>query len=122
MAKFLGAEVKTSAEVGRDGAIEGVGDANSFADLFSKPVGSVVGPVNMMGQYVVAKSIDKTQPSPEQYKTMRAGIVEGLKKKVATERDGLFKDSVMQYLLNKGKVKRNQKAIDALISSYLRNG
>ena len=122
VAKFLGAEVKTSAEVGRDGAIEGVGDANSFADLFSKPVGSVVGPVNMMGQYVVAKSIDKTQPSPEQYKTMRAGIVEGLKKKVATERDGLFKDSVMQYLLNKGKVKRNQKAIDALISSYLRNG
>ena len=120
VAKFLGTEAKTSAEFGRDGAIEGVGDANAFAELFSKPVGSVVGPVNMMGQYVVAKSVDKVEPSPEQFKTMRAGIVEGLKKKMATERYMLFKDSVTQYLLAKGKIKRNQKAIESLIQAYMR--
>ena len=121
VAKVLGVEVKTSAEIGRDGAIEGVGDANAFAELFSKPVGSVIGPVNVMGQYVVAKSVAKVEPSAEQYQTMRTGIVDGLKKKMANERYMLFKDSVMQHLIEKGKVKRNQKAIDALMQSYFRN-
>ena len=121
VAKFLGAEAKTSTEIGRDGAIEGVGDANSFAELFSKPVGSVVGPVNMMGQFVVAKSIEKNEPPADQLAAMRPAIVESLKKKMATERYMLFKDSVMQHLLKEGKVKRNQRAIDALVQSYLRN-
>ena len=121
VAKFLGADVKTSAEIGRDGAIEGVGDANAFSELFSKPVGSFIGPVNVMGQFVVAKSVGKTEPPADQYKATRPTILEGLKKKMATERYGLFKDSVMQYLLDKGKIKRNQKAIDGLIQAYLRN-
>jgi len=121
VAKFLGTEAKTSGEVGRDGAIEGVGDANSFSELFSKPVGSVVGPVSLMGQYVLAKSTDRIEPSTEQFATMRPAIVEGLKKKMATERYLLFKDSIMQHLLAKGKVKRNQKAIEGLIQNYLRN-
>ena len=121
VAKFLGAEAKTSTEIGRDGAIEGVGDANSFAELFSKPVGSVVGPINMMGQFVVAKSIEKNEPPADQLATMRPAIVEALKKKIGTERLMLFKDSIMQHLLKEGKVKRNQRAIDALTQSYVRN-
>ena len=121
VAKFLGTEAKTSTEIGRDGAIEGVGDANSFAELFSKPVGAVVGPVSMMGQFVVAKSIEKKEPPADQLATMRPAIVESLKKKMANERYMLFKDSIMQHLLKEGKVKRNQKAIDALVQSYLRN-
>ena len=121
VSKFLGTEAKTSAEIGRDGAIEGVGDANAFAELFSKPVGSVVGPINLMGQFVVAKSTEKTDPPAEQFNAMRPAIVDALKTKIAKERYMLLKDSVMQYLLDKGKIKRNQKAIDALITSYLRN-
>ena len=103
VAKFLGADVKTSSDIGRDGAIEGVGDANAFADLFSKPVGSVVGPVSVMGQYIVAKSIDKQEPSAAQFDSMRAGIVDSLKKKMANERFMLFKDSIIQHLLERGK-------------------
>ncbi len=121
VAKFLGTEAKTSTEIGRDGAIEGVGDANSFAELFSKPVGSVVGPVSMMGQFVVAKSIEKNEPPADQLAAMRPAIVDALKKKIGTERLMLFKDSIMQHLLKEGKVKRNQKAIDALTQSYIRN-
>lgn len=122
VAKFLGTDAKTSAELGRDSAIEGVGDANAVADLFTKPVGSVVGPISVMGQFLVAKSIDRVEPSADQFATMRPAIVEAMKKKMANERYMLFKDSVMQHLLAKGKIKRNQKAIEALITAYLRNG
>ena len=52
---------------------------------------------------------------------MRPAIVDALKKKMANERYLLFKDSVMQHLLDKGKIKRNQKAIEGLVQSYLRN-
>ncbi|HEY3738680.1 MAG TPA: peptidylprolyl isomerase [Bryobacteraceae bacterium] len=122
VAKFLGAEPKTSEEVGRDGAIEGIGDANAFSELFAKPVGSVVGPISLMGQYIVAKSVDKKEPPADEFEAKRPEIVDGLKQKVAQERFLLFKDSVMQHLLDKGKIKRNQKAIDALVQSYIRNG
>jgi peptidyl-prolyl cis-trans isomerase D len=121
IAKFLNTEVKTSSDVARDGAIEGVGDASTFADLFAKPVGSVVGPVFVMGQYIVAKSIEKKEPSTDQFEATRREILDALKKKVATERYLLFKDSIMQHLLASGKIKRNQKAIDGLIQTYLRN-
>ena len=102
VAKFLGTEAKASSEIGRDGAIEGVGDANAFSDLFSKPVGSVVGPVSLMGQFVVAKSIGKVEPSADLYPHDALLVSwKPLKKKMANERYMLFKDSVMQHLLAK---------------------
>jgi DNA polymerase III delta prime subunit len=121
VAKFLGTEAKTSNEIARDGAIEGIGDANAFASLFADPVGSVVGPLDVMGQYIVAKSVEKKEPPPEQFEAKRVEIQNALKGKIANERILLFKDSVMQHLLEEGKIKRNQRAIDSLIQSYIRN-
>lgn len=120
VAKELGVEVKTSGLIARDGAIEGVGDANAFAELFGKPVGSAIGPVAVMGQYVLAKTIEKVEPDMSKFNEERQTIVDAIKRRMAQERYMLFKDSVMQHLLNKGKIKRNEKAISALIEQYIR--
>ena len=83
----------------------------------------MVGPINLIGQsgqLIVAKSIEKKEPPTDQFNSMRPSIVDALKKKMANERYLLFRDSIMQHLLEKGKIKRNQKAIDGLIQSYLR--
>ena len=50
MAKSLGATVKNSSEFTSDAAIEGLGSAQFFGDVFTQPVGAVVGPVNVAGR------------------------------------------------------------------------
>jgi peptidyl-prolyl cis-trans isomerase D len=118
VAKALGAEPKTSSEIGRDGAIEGLGESAQFADLFSKPEGAVVGPISVMGQWVIARSVERREPSDTQFANEKVTIVDGLKKKMQRERYELFRDSIMQHLLNEGKIKRNQNAINRLINAY----
>jgi hypothetical protein len=120
VAKFLGAETKTSGLIGRNDAIEGVGDATAFSELFTKPVGSTVGPLSVIGQYVIAKSLERQEPTADQFEANRATITKAIKDRMGTERLQLFGDSVLQHLTDEGKIKRNQKAIDALIQSYLR--
>ena len=118
IAKELGTDLKSTGEIGRDSAIEGLGDANSFAALFSKPQGSIVGPVEVMGQWVIAKSVERTSPPDAQYAAERETIILNLKRKIANERDQLFEDSVLQHLLDEGKIKRNQNAITRILSAY----
>ena len=49
-AKAVGLEVKTTAPFNRTGAAEGIGDARYLGDAFDKPVGSVIGPLNVNTQ------------------------------------------------------------------------
>ena len=58
VAKSLGATVKNSSEFTSDAAIEGLGSAQFFGDVFTQPVGAVVGPVNVAGQTVVAEHVE----------------------------------------------------------------
>ena len=120
-AKALGAEVKTSDFFTRAGAIEGAGSATYFGDAFTKPVGSVLGPVNTGTANVVAKVIEKQLPEEALFGVQRQGIVDELKGKQALERRQLVEDSILEKLVNKGVVKIHKGTINRIISRYRTN-
>jgi peptidyl-prolyl cis-trans isomerase D len=121
VAKELGGQVKTPPEFTMSGAVEGIGSASAFSEGFTKPVGSILGPLNVFQQQVVAKIVEKTPPDMGKFAAERDKIVEDLKRKKAQERRDLFYDSILAKLIKEGKVKKHNETIKRLISSY-RNG
>ncbi len=119
VAKELGGEVKTSNEFTINDAVEGVGSANVFSDAFSKPVGTVVGPVSAANESsVVAKVTEKIPADMGAFAANRETIVKDLKDKKAQERRELFYDSILSQLIKEGKVKKHNDAIKRLVASY----
>lgn len=105
LATMVGAEVKMTPDFQRDGAVEGLGSATYFADAFTKPIGTIIGPVTVMGQTVVAKVAGQTQADMGQLGTDRDTIVQGLKSRKARSRQDLFEDGLVSELTRQGKVK-----------------
>lgn len=117
-AKSMGLEVKTTPDFDRQGAVEGVGSATSLPDAFSKPVGSVFGPVNSQGNRVVGKVISRTEPNMSDLAAQSASIRDEIKSRRARERNSIFEDGVRQKLLKDGKIKVHQDVINRLVASY----
>jgi peptidyl-prolyl cis-trans isomerase D len=118
VAKELGGEVKSPPEFTLSGAVEGVGSASVFSEGFSKPVGSILGPLNVFNQQVVAKTLEKTPADMTKFAADRDKIIEDLKRKKAQERRDLFYDSILAKLIKEGKVKKHNDAIKRLVASY----
>ena len=119
VAKEFGAEVKTSNEFTVNDAIEGVGSAGLFSDAFTKPVGTVIGPVASAGDStIVAKVTGKVPADMGQLAASRDTIVQELKQKKAGERRELFYDSILAQLIKEGKVKKHNDTIKRLVASY----
>lgn len=117
-AKSAGLEVKTSDEFAPDGAIAGLGSAQVLGDQFGQPVGTIAGPMNIGGQWAIVKIVDKKEADMTKLAAERETLVMQLKGRVVNERRMLFRDSVVNYLLDKGKVKKNKEVIDRLVNSY----
>ena len=117
-AKALGLEVKTTSPFNRTGAAEGIGDARYLGDAFDKPVGSLIGPVNVGTQTVLAKIVDRTTPDMSRLDQERTQIVTFLKGKQTRERSELVKDSIVNYLVQKGKIKIHQDNVNRLMERY----
>ncbi len=118
VAKELGGEVKSPPEFTLSGAVEGVGAASVFSDGFIKPVGSILGPLNVFNQQVVAKTLEKTPADMTKFAADRDKIIEDLKRKKAQERRDLFYDSILAKLIKEGKVKKHNDTIKRLVASY----
>jgi peptidyl-prolyl cis-trans isomerase D len=118
LAKTLGGEIKTTSEFARDGAAEGLGDAAYFADAFVKPVGTILAPVTMMEQLVIARVASKTEADLAKLAAEREGMVSALKGRKSQERKDLFEDGIVTKLIEQGKIKINTEAIKRLQSSY----
>jgi peptidyl-prolyl cis-trans isomerase D len=117
-AKAVGLEAKTSTPFNRTGAVEGLGDARYLGDAFDKPVGTVIGPLNVQTQTVLVKIVDKVSPDLSKMGQERDTIVTQLKRKKSNERADLLRDSVVNYLTQKGKVKIHQDVLDRLQARY----
>ena len=66
-AKAVGAEVKTSDLVGMSGQVPQLGDVGQVApQLFDMAVGNISGPINAGRTGVVAKLVDKQEPSADE--------------------------------------------------------
>jgi peptidyl-prolyl cis-trans isomerase D len=117
-AKSMGLEVKTSTEVDRQGAIEGVGQASLFTDSFDKPVDSLVGPILVGGNQVVAKTVAKTPADVATLAAQSAGIRDEIKQQKERDRAQLFEDGLKKRLRQQGKLKVREDVVTRLVKSY----
>jgi peptidyl-prolyl cis-trans isomerase D len=118
-AKSMGLEVKTSDEVTRTGAIEGLGSASYIADAFTKPDGSVVGPIATPDATVVAKVVSKTQADVSKLTNdERAKLRDEIKSRKGRDRGMLFEAGLREALIQQGKIKIHEDVIKRLIAQY----
>ena len=117
-AKSTGGEVKTADFFARNGAAEGLGAASYLVDAFEKPVGTILGPINMGSQTVVAKITEKQTADMSKLPAERDAIVLALKGKKTAERQVLLRDSILSRLIEQGKVKMHRDVINRLIARY----
>jgi peptidyl-prolyl cis-trans isomerase D len=117
-AQSLGLQVKTSEEVTRNGAIEGVGSVSMLQDAFTKPAGTLAGPVAVADARVVYKVVGRVQADTSQLAAQRDTIRDEIKSTKARQRNTLFEDSVKQALKDQGKIKIYQDAVQRLMSNY----
>jgi peptidyl-prolyl cis-trans isomerase D len=118
VAKEMGLEVKTSTDVDRQGAFEGVGSASTVPDAFTKPDGAVFGPVTVTGGEMVAKVIAKTPANMADLPAQAEAIRSELKQKKITDRTTLFEEGLKNRLTAEGKLKVHQDVLARLVSNY----
>jgi len=120
--KELGIEVKTSPDVNRNAAIEGVGAASVFGEAFSKPVGSLIGPVQVPGGRAVARVVARI-PADLSELTAQTAVIRGeLKQQKIKDRTTLFEEGLKKRLQEQGKLKIHQDVLTRLVQSYSTRG
>jgi len=117
-AKSMGIAVKTSADVSRSDAIESVGTASSVPEIFTRPVGSIIGPTSASGGRLVAKILSDTPADPGGLVAQRQKIQDDLRQQKTRERATFFQQGLRQSLTASGKLKINQDVIDRIVGSY----
>jgi hypothetical protein len=117
-AKEMKIEVKTSGDVDRQGAIEGVGTASTITGAFEKPIGSILGPQSVSGGQFVGKLIMKTPASVIDLPAQMTSIREELKQQKQRDRAQLFQEGLKARLVADGKVKIHQDVINRIVQSY----
>jgi peptidyl-prolyl cis-trans isomerase D len=117
--KELGIEVKTSADVDRQGAFEGVGQASTLPDALTKPVGEIFGPDPIAaGAYVVGKVIAKTPGDAAALAAQMASIRNDLRQQKTQDRATVFEDGLKKRLESEGKLKIHQDVISRIVQNY----
>ena len=117
-AKAVGLEVKTSAEVDRNTAIEGLGTPSSYPDSMTKPAGSIIGPFTSPGGRAMAKVLAKIPADAVALAAQTTAIRTELKQQKQRDRATMFQDGLRQRLQAEGKMKIKQDAVDRLIQSF----
>ena len=117
-AKSMGLEAKTSAEFGRADNVEGLSMASYFQEGFSRPDGTVFGPVPLPDATVVAKVVAHVQPDMSKLPEQRDAIRDQIKSDKARDRNALFEAGVRESLIKQGRVKIHQDVINRLIAGY----
>jgi peptidyl-prolyl cis-trans isomerase D len=120
VAKSLKLEMVTSSFFGRADAVEGLGQAVYVEEAFSKPEGAVLGPtmIRDKGENVVYKVLGKLGADPAALAAEKQALATEIKSKKAQERRELLLDSISNQLMLDGKMKRNDKEILRMMSSY----
>lgn len=117
-AKSMNITVKTSGDVSRQDPIESVGTASSIPDLFTKPVGTVIGPNSVASGQAVVKILSATPADAAGLTAQRAKILDDLKQQKIRDRVMFFQQGLRDSLVASGKLKINQEAIDQILASY----
>ena len=120
-AKALNLDLKTSNDVDRNGAIESVGNASSVPEAWTKPEGSLLGPLSVPGGKVVAKVISRTPANTAELAAQAETIRNELRQTRARERAQMFQGGLIDRLKSEGKVKINEDVRSRLVAQYQRS-
>lgn len=104
-------EVSSPPEFGRTDSVEGLGTANSVKDAFTKPVGSILGPTDVLGRDVIYKVVGRTEADMTGLAAEKDTIRNTLRQKKAAERLNLFTDSIRTKLAAEKKLKVNTDVV-----------
>jgi peptidyl-prolyl cis-trans isomerase D len=120
VAKSEGAELKTASPFTIMGSAEGIGPATALEQAFGAKakVGEAFGPISQSGSLFVCKVTSKTPADMTQFAQNRETMIQTLKQKKGELQGGLFGDSLVTHLKQRGVVKLNQQAIQSLAASY----
>jgi peptidyl-prolyl cis-trans isomerase D len=117
-AKSMGLEVKTSGEIDRSGTVPGLGSASYLQEGFSRPDGTVFGPISTPDGTVVAKVIAHVDPDLSKLPEQRVALRDQIKSEKARDRNSLFETGLRDALVKQGKIKIHQDVINRLLASY----
>lgn len=117
-AKSTGLDVKTSGEIDRSGSVEGVGSASYVQEGFTRPDGTVFGPISAPDGTVVAKVIQHIDPDMSKLPEQRVTLRDEIKSQKARDRNSLFEAGLRDALVKQGKIKIHQDVINRLLASY----
>jgi peptidyl-prolyl cis-trans isomerase D len=107
VAKEYKLEVGSPAEFGRTDTVEGLGPANAVKEAFVKPVGTIIGPADVLNKDVVYKVIAKTEADMMGFAAVKETIRNSIRQTKAQERLDLFMDSIRTKLTAEKKLKVN---------------
>jgi len=118
LAKSMKLEVVSPPEFGHTDAIEGLGTASYVEDAFTKPIGTILGPIKIQGREVVVKVLGQTRADLSRLTAERDQMVDKIRNQKAQARYELLRDSILSKLTAEGKVKINREAIKRFTASY----
>src|SRR5579863_4372126 len=111
-AKDVGATVKTSDLVGQSGQVPDFGDVGQVApQLFDMSVGTISGPINAGRTGVVAKLIDKKEPTPDEIQKNLDRSREQILDQRQNEAFNLFAGNVMNDYRKHNLIHINPKSV-----------
>jgi peptidyl-prolyl cis-trans isomerase D len=117
-AQAMGVVWKSVPEFNRGGAVEGLGGGSQVMDAFTRPIGSVFGPIIVGELRFVCKVVGRTPPDPAKLAAEREMLAMQIKRTKANERYSLFADGLRAELVRQGKIKIHQKVIDRIVASF----
>jgi peptidyl-prolyl cis-trans isomerase D len=121
VAKEYKLDVSSPAEFGPADSVEGLGQAVYVKDAFTQPVGTILGPKEIMNRDIVYTVTAKKQPDMAAFAAEKETIRSSIRQQKANERLGLFMDSVTAKLTADGKLKVNKELILKLAAALKRS-
>lgn len=118
IAKAYGLAVKTAPPFTIDGAAEGIGSATELSEAFKANVGDIVGPISAQAGQFVCRVSQKIPADMSQFAQNKQAIVQNLMQQRQSIQEPLFRDSVVNDLTRRGKIKMNEANLQKIIASY----
>jgi len=126
-AKAMGLEARISADFTRSGTVNAekpaagetpLGSAAYVQEGFSKPDGTLLGPIATPDSTVVVKVLAHVAPDMSQLPAERVQLRDEIKRDRARDRNTLFDAGVRDLLVREGKIKVHQDVITRMINNY----
>jgi peptidyl-prolyl cis-trans isomerase D len=121
VAKGMKLEVNSPAQFGPADSVEGLGQAVYVKEAFTKGVGAVVGPLDVMGRDIVYQVSAKAPADMAAFAAEKETIRGTIRQQRANERLNLFMDSVTTKLKAEGKLKVNNDLVLKLAQALKRS-